>query len=91
MHFNLLLELTDLRTDTGVCATRCTACFFNAAYGLRLQDGLTMYEGRVELRPGYGNWGAVCSRVKDSDYLLRTADVICRELNYGLGLRVIRT
>ncbi|XP_065179576.1 MAM and LDL-receptor class A domain-containing protein 1-like [Sycon ciliatum] len=62
-------------------------------YGLRLgfrdEQNVSAYEGRVEIRPGHQRPSVMCSFIDDPDYLLRTADVVCRELGFGLALRAI--
>jgi len=51
-------------------ATNCTTG------ELRLQDGRTQYEGRVEICI-HGRWGTVC----DDGWDNREAEVVCRQLN----------
>ena len=45
---------------------------------LRLVDGKTKFEGRIELLY-HGQWGYIC----DDDWGLVDGNVICRQLNYG--------
>ena len=55
-------------------------------YGLRLEGGSTSEEGRVMVGIG-DQWGTLCTSQTDGQALLRTADVICRELGLGLALQ----
>ncbi|XP_020289719.1 uncharacterized protein LOC109857630 isoform X2 [Pseudomyrmex gracilis] len=50
----------------------------DAPFELRLANGSTLLEGRVEVRH-HGVWGTVC----DDDFTNATATVICRSLGYG--------
>ena len=56
-------------------------------YGLRLEGRGQQHEGRVAIRIG-GQWGTFCTTQVDSKALIRTGDVICRELGIGLALHV---
>ena len=52
---------------------------------IRLEDGLTPLEGRVELCIG-GRWGTVC----DDFWGAPDANVVCRQLGYsGTGLQLV--
>ncbi|XP_033116168.1 deleted in malignant brain tumors 1 protein-like isoform X2 [Anneissia japonica] len=55
-----------------------------AAY-VRLRDGLTPYEGRVEVFRN-GTWDSICSRGWD----LKDAEVACRQLGYWRGAMFTR-
>ncbi|XP_038069875.1 deleted in malignant brain tumors 1 protein-like [Patiria miniata] len=50
---------------------------------VRLVDGATQYEGRVEIHLN-GRWGTVCDT--DSDWNNNAANVVCRQLGYGNAL-----
>ncbi|XP_035729650.1 uncharacterized protein LOC118444946 isoform X1 [Vespa mandarinia] len=50
----------------------------NAPFEIRLVNGSSPLEGRVEIRH-HGIWGTVC----DDDFSAATARVICRSLGYG--------
>ncbi|XP_031365820.1 uncharacterized protein LOC102678715 isoform X3 [Apis dorsata] len=50
----------------------------NAPFEIRLSNGNTPYEGRVEVRH-HGVWGTVC----DDDFSNAAATVICRSLGFG--------
>nr|XP_050866618.1 uncharacterized protein LOC127071398 isoform X3 [Vespula vulgaris] len=50
----------------------------NAPFEIRLVNGSSPMEGRVEIRH-HGIWGTVC----DDDFSTATARVICRSLGYG--------
>ncbi|XP_078684952.1 uncharacterized protein LOC144918264 [Branchiostoma floridae x Branchiostoma belcheri] len=49
---------------------------------IRLAGGQRLSEGRVEVRAGLGDWGTVC----DDGFDDRDAEVVCRQLKYGLGV-----
>ena len=51
-------------------------------FTVRLVDGSTSYQGRVELYY-QGQWGSVCS----SRFDLREANVVCRQLGYPSAAR----
>ncbi|KAK2582941.1 hypothetical protein KPH14_009002 [Odynerus spinipes] len=50
----------------------------NAPFEVRLVNGSSPLEGRVEVRH-HGIWGTIC----DDDFSVATARVICRSLGYG--------
>ena len=45
---------------------------------MRLVDGLSSYEGRVEVCSG-GQWGTICN----SNWDYREARVVCRQLGFS--------
>ncbi|XP_078597312.1 uncharacterized protein LOC144873637 [Branchiostoma floridae x Branchiostoma japonicum] len=49
---------------------------------LQLAGGQSLSEGRVEVRSGNGEWGTVC----DDGFDDRDAQVVCRQLGYGIGV-----
>jgi len=56
-----------------VCAEK------KAAVEVRLMDGKTAHDGRVEVRKNNGQWSTVCDQYWD----LREAYVVCHMLNYS--------
>ncbi|XP_035663840.1 neurotrypsin-like [Branchiostoma floridae] len=62
------------RQDAGVVCT--------GEVSVRLIGGQNSSEGRVEVRPGNGDWGTVCDDGLDNRY----AQVVCRQLGYRGGV-----
>ncbi|XP_069054178.1 antigen WC1.1-like [Lepisosteus oculatus] len=57
----------------------------SAHRGVRLVGGSDLCSGRVEVQHGE-TWGSVC----DSDFDWQDADVMCRELNCGVPIQVLK-
>ncbi|XP_043802485.1 uncharacterized protein LOC122720083 isoform X3 [Apis laboriosa] len=66
-------EVVDCKDGSDESPEHC-----NAPFEIRLSNGNTPYEGRVEVRH-HGVWGTVC----DDDFSNAAATVICRSLGFG--------
>ncbi|XP_033297335.1 uncharacterized protein LOC117204237 isoform X3 [Bombus bifarius] len=66
-------EVVDCPDGSDESAEHC-----DAPFEVRLANGSSPLEGRVEVRH-HGIWGTVC----DDDFSIATATVICRSLGYG--------
>ena len=56
------------------------ACNISREGEVRLVNGTSPYEGRVEICRG-GQWGTLCMRYSRWDY--REAQVVCRQLGFS--------
>ncbi|XP_078670158.1 uncharacterized protein LOC144910683 isoform X24 [Branchiostoma floridae x Branchiostoma belcheri] len=61
--------------DVGVI---CSYTADNVSLDIRLAEGTTPAQGRVEIRLGNGEWGTVC----DDSFDMDDAHVVCRQLGY---------
>ncbi|XP_071477442.1 antigen WC1.1-like [Diadema antillarum] len=72
--------------SNGRCISSCPAPLLSKKLAIRIVDGTTPYEGRVEVFVN-GDWGTVC----DDNFDFHAATVICRQLGYGPAVMAVRS
>ena len=63
-------------------ATESQSCGSKPLYDIRLREGFQFYEGIVEIRTIYSDWGVICNELSG----LEEGDVICKMLGFHLGV-----